>query len=175
MAIDWDAVEEQYDNGGFKEYAKPGIYTVKCDGVEFKQVGTKGNYVMKFHFEETETLKFPTADHFLSKEKDNWRIHHTKNLFLALGASEEKAKKGCEMAEEKGDYEYAVKVYEKGFDALLTKKPEVQIEVYPDGEYTRSEFYDRRVSMPHEAPKKDALVDFDDGMEVEIDTSELPF
>lgn len=175
MAIDWSAIDEQYSND-FKEYAKPGIYTVKCDGVEFKQVGAKGNYVMKFHFAETEDTQFPTADHFLTKDKDNWRIHHTKNLFLVLGATEDRAKKGCEMAEEKGSFDYAVQIYEKGFQTLLQKKPEVEIEVYQDGKYTRAEFRSRLVAMSHDDADKntaDAIVD--SGEEINLDLDTLPF
>lgn len=175
MAINWDSIDEQYNNGDYKNWATPGIYTVKCDDVEFKKVGAKGNYVMKFHFEETPDTQFPTADHFLSKDKDNWRIHHTKNLFIVLGASEAQAKKGCEVAEGKDDYEAKVPIYEKGLKTLIAKKPEVEIEVFQDGKYTRAEFRSRLVAMPHgDADKRTADAIIEDSEEIILDT-ELPF
>lgn len=181
MAINWDELDGQYNgNGNFKDYAKPGIYTVKCDGVEFKQVGSKGNYIMKFHFAETDNLQFPTADHWLSKANQNWRIYHTRMLYEALGASEANSKKVCELAESKDSFDFAVQAYEKGFSTLLAKKPEIEIEVYQDGKYTRAEFTNRKVAMPHDNADDsttDTQIDLGDGMdvEVEIDESEIPF
>lgn len=176
MALDWGQIEDQYNSGDFKDYAKPGIYTVKCDGVEVKQVGTNGNFVMKFHFAETDDLQFPTADHFISKNKQNWRAYHSRMLFEVLGASEDRAKKGCEMAEEKDSYDYAVQIYEKGFQTLLKKQPEVEIEVYQDGKYTRAEFTDRRVAMPHGDEDKSSSSDdvLAESEEIILDT-DLPF
>lgn len=175
MSIDWDKIDEKYDNG-FKDYALPGIYTVKCDGVEFKQVGSKGNYIMKFHFAETDDTQFPTADHWLSKANEGWRIHHSKNLFIVLGSTEENAKKGCEMAESKSDFEDKAKVYETGFAALLKKQPEVEIEVFQDGKYTRAEFRSRLVAMPHDDADKNTVdTMIDDSEEVDLSNLDLPF
>lgn len=148
MAIDWGEVSDKYDKG-FKDYAKPGFYKAKVDGVEFKKVGAKGNYIMKLHLEETENVQYPTIDHFFSKTNDNWRFFHSKCLFQALGATEEKAKKGVEMAEESGDYEKAIKTYERGFKALIASKPEIEIEIFQDGKYTRADF-NSSVAMPHD-------------------------
>lgn len=154
MAIDWDNIEEQYSSQ-YKDWAEDGVYKVKCDGVELKDAGTKGNKVLKFHFEETDDVQFPTADHWMVKDKDGWRIHHMKSLFVALGSTEEKAKKCCELAESKGDFEYAAKAYLKGFETLLAKKPEVEIEVYTEGKYSRAEFTDRSVAMRRDSDKKE--------------------
>lgn len=175
MAINWGSIDEKYNNG-FKNYALPGIYTVKCDGVEFKQVGSKGNYIMKFHFAETDDTQFPTADHWLSKTNENWRIYHSKNLFVVLGSTEEKAKKGCEMAESKDNFDDKAKVYEKGFQTLLMKQPEVEIEVFQDGKYTRAEFRSRLVAMPHDdATNNTADSIIDDSEELSLDIEALPF
>lgn len=172
MAINWDEIEEQYGSQ-YKNYAEDGVYKVKCDGVEIKDAGTKGNKVVKFHFEETDDVQFPTADHWMVKDKDGWRIKHMKDLFIALGATEDKAKKACELAESKNDFEYAAKAYQKGFETLLAKKPEVEIEVYTDGKYARAEFTDRTVAMRRDNDKKDDVMA--DADEISLDADEIPF
>lgn len=177
MAIDWGNIENQYSSD-YKDYAKPGIYKVKCDDVEIKQVGSNGNYIMKFHFAETGKLQYPTADHWLSKNNQNWRIYHTRMLYEALGAPEANAKKVCEMAESKDDYEFAVKAYTEGFNKLLAKEPEVEIEVFQDGKYMRSEFTDSSVAMPHDDAidrTGDMLLEQSEEVEEEIDFSSMPF
>lgn len=173
MAINWDAIEEEYAGGDYLPYAEPGKYTVTCDGVEFKAAGSKGNYVMKFHFAEKDGVQFPTADHWLVKDKRNWRIKHCKDLFMVLGADESTAKKGCEAAESKNSFDDIVANYERGFKVLITKKkPELEIEVYPDGQYSRSEFTDRRVSMKRDEEKvADAIED----SEVIVLDTDIPF
>ena len=172
MAINWDEIEEQYKSQ-YKDYAEDGVYKVKCDGVEIKDAGNKGNKVVKFHFEETDDVQFPTADHWMVKDKDGWRIKHMKDLFIALGATEDKAKKACELAESKNDFEYAAKAYQNGFETLLAKKPEVEIEVYTDGKYARAEFTDRTVAMRRDNDKKDDVMA--DADEISLDADEIPF
>jgi len=147
MAINWDSIEEEYKGGDFKDYAPEGKYTVKLASVEVKPAGSKGNCIVKFKFEDTDQYQFPTADHWMSKDKTNWRIKHMKELLTVLSGNEENAKKVCEMAESKGDFDYAVKSYTKAFEALAKRGPETEIEVYPDGKYSRAEFTDRRVAM----------------------------
>ena len=148
--INWDSIEEEYKGGQYKDYAPEGKYTVKFNGVEIKPAGNKGNNIVKFKFEETDDYQFPTADHWMSKDKTNWRIKHMKDLLTVLSGNEDNAKKVCEMAESKNDFDYAAKAYEKAFDTLAKKKPEVEIEVFPDGKYSRAEFTDRRVAMKHD-------------------------
>ena len=149
--INWDEIDEQYGGSGdYKQYAPTGTYKVKFCDVEFKQAGSKGNYVLKFNFEEDD-YKYPTADHWLTKDKQNWRIKHMKDLMMVLGATEDQAKKACEISESKDSFDYAVQGYEKAFSTLAKKKPEVEIEVYPDGKYSRAEFTDRRVAMKRDS------------------------
>lgn len=171
-SIDWGEVDSKYANQ-YKDYADEGIYTVKCDGVEIKDAGTKGNKIMKFHFEEGDDVQYPTADHWMTKDNYGWRVHHVKELLIALGATEEKAKKCCEAAEAKDDFETAAKMYQKGFDILLAKKPEVEIEVYADGKYSRAEFRNRNVAMRRDNDKKEDVMS--DAEEVDLSDSELPF
>jgi hypothetical protein len=151
MSINWDSIEEEYKGGDFKDYAPNGTYKVKFNGVEIKPAGNNGNYIVKFKFEETDQYQFPTVDHWMSKDKTNWRIKHMKDLLTVLSGNEENAKKACELAESKGSFDYAVQGYEKAFSTLANKKPEVEIEVFPDGKYSRAEFTDRRVAMKRDS------------------------
>ena len=169
MALDWNAIEEEYKSD-YKDYAPNGVYKTTLNGVELKQVGQKGNFIVKFQFEETDDYKFPTADHWIVKDKQNWRVKHMKDLMVVLGSSEENAKKACEIAESKDNFDYAIQGYEKAFTALAKKKPEVEIEISQDGKYSRAEFTDRRVAMRNNK-KEDVIAS---GEEIVLDT-ELPF
>lgn len=172
-SINWDSIEEEYKGGDYKDYAPEGKYKVKFVGVEIKPAGNKGNNIVKFKFEETDQYQFPTADHWMSKDKTNWRIKHMKELLTVLSGNEENAKKVCEMAESKNDFHYAANAYEKAFDTLAKKKPEVEIEVWQEGKYSRAEFTDRRVAMKHDdnpmAGAEEVDLSGDDGL------GELPF
>ena len=171
--VDWDELDKKYS---FKSYAEDGTYKVHLDGVEVKDVGSNGNKIVKFHIEETDGAKFPTIDHWLSVKNKGWRMHHMKDLYIALGSTEEKAKKCCELAESK-DFDYAGKAYAKGFEMLLAKKPEVEIEVYTEGRYARADFANRAISMRRDssAKKEEPLAGATPVDDEEIDLSELPF
>lgn len=181
--LDWDNIQEKA-GGEFKNFYEDGDYTVKCDGVEIKEVGTNGSVVVKFHFEEGKDGQYPTADHWLSFKNDAWRQWHNKCLMQVLGASEDAAKKGVEMAESKDGKENIIKGYEACYKKLLAKKPEVKIEVFTEvnpnngKEYARAEFKDRNVAMPHgdDANKnKEQSGDLEDIPEEEISLNDLPF
>lgn len=181
--INWDNVQEKA-GGEFKNFYEDGDYTVKCDSVEIKEVGTNGSVIMKFHFEEGETGQYPTADHWLSFKNDAWRQWHNKCLMQMFGATEDSAKKGVEMAESKDGKENVIKGYEAVYKKLLAKKPEVKIEVFTEvnpnngKEYARAEFKDRSVAMPHgnDGKKSDTAGDIpEDIPEDEISLSDIPF
>lgn len=177
MSINWDEVQEKA-GGGNKNYYADGDYTVKCDGVEIKEVGQNGSVIMRFHFEETKEGQYPTADHWLSFKNNNWRMWHNKCIMQMLGASEDNAKKAVEIAEGKGDKEGIMKGYETCYKKLLAKKPEVKIEVYTDEKgYARAEFKDRNVAMPHDnGPAKENTGDPMAGaQEVNLSEADLPF
>lgn len=175
MSINWSEAEEKA-GGDFKPYAGDGLYTVKCVGVEIKEVGQNGSVIMRFKFEENDKMVYPSADHWLSFKNDNWRYVHNARLMQLFGATEDAAKKAVEMAESKSGKENIMKAYKSCYDKLLVKKPEVEIEVYTENGYARAEFTDRRVAMPHgnepakEAPANNPL---DGAQEVAID--DLPF
>lgn len=181
--INWDDVQEKA-GGEYKNFYADGDYTVKCDGVEIKEVGTNGSVIMKFHFEEGKDGQYPTADHWLSFKNDAWRQWHNKCLMVVLGASDDAAKKAVEMAESKDGKENIIKGYEACYKKLLAKKPEVKIEVYTElnesngKEYARAEFKDRSVAMPHgdETPKGSKSDDPIAGAEeVDLSEADLPF
>lgn len=135
MSIDWDAVEQETGKK-YKDYAPVGKYTTKLESVEVKQVGNKGDYVAELTFEETSSLKFPKASYWLSKERNNWRIHNMKELLTVLSGKEDNAKKACEMAESKDSFDYAVQGYEKALKTLASKHVSVEIEVYFNDRYS---------------------------------------
>ena len=178
MSIDWDDVQKNA-GGDFKNYYADGDYKAKCDGVEIKEVGQNRSVIMKFHFEETDEAQYPTADHWLSFKNDAWRQWHNKCLMQVLGATEDAAKKGVEMAESKSGKENIIKGYEACYKKLLAKKPEVEIEVFTENNYARAEFKDRTVAMPHDnegqpKPTSNEPASPIDGAE-EIDLSDVPF
>lgn len=175
--INWDALAEENDHG-YKDYADDGKYTVKCTGVEIKEVGTNGSVVQKFQFEETD-VQFPTADHWLSFKNAGWRQWHNKNLMVLLGASEENAKKAVEMCEGKDNKDSIVRAYEQTYKKLLSKKPEVEIEVFTDGKYARADFTSSSVRMnrPEQEEKKadEDVVPTDAEVDNEITEDMIPF
>lgn len=176
---DWDALESEM-GGNFKNFADDGVYKVKCNSIEIKEVGTNGSVIMKFGFEETDDVQYPTADHWLSFKNDKWRQWHNKCLMVVLGATEDGARKAVEMAESKSGKDNIIKGYEACYKKLLAKKPEVDIEVYTENNYARAEFKDRTVAMPHgDEPAKenkadDPLTGAEDASG-EIDLSDVPF
>lgn len=181
MSIDWGKVKE--DNASkFKNYAKPDIYKVKCVDVDIHEVGTNGSIAQDFIFEEDEDRQYPKATHWLTfKEgKDGWRQWHNRNLMIVLGSSESTAEKAIDKIEALGSKDKIVKGYETAYKSLLKKKPEVEIEVFPDGKYTRAEFTDSTVAMPHDDTKSTTASDTDEVVpedieDGEIDLSEIPF
>lgn len=177
----WEDLDKEM-GGNFKDFANDGVHKVRCNGVEIKEVGTNGAVVMKFGFEETDNVQYPTADHWLTfKEgKDNWRKYHSRNLMMVLGAPKDAAQKAVDMCESKSGKDAIVKAYDQTFSKLTSKKPAVEIEVYTENGYARAEFTDRSVAMPHgeepqksptEAPAEESPLE---GAE-EIDLGDLPF
>lgn len=187
----WEDLDKEM-GGNFKDFANDGVHKAKCNSVEIKEVGTNGNAIMKFGFEETDNIQYPTADHWLTfKEgKENWRKYHSRNLMMVLGATKDAAQKAVDMCEGKSGKDAIVKAYEQTFGKLVSKKPEVEIEVYTERnqsngkDYARAEFTDRSVAMPHgEENKSSADVQPDNSNPLagaedasnEIAIDELPF
>lgn len=181
MATDWDALESEM-GGNFKDFADDGVYKARCNSVEIKEVGTNGSVIMKFGFEETDDVQYPTADHWLSFKNENFRKYHSRNLMMVLGAPKDAAQKAVDMCEGKSGKDAIVKAYEQTFGKLVAKKPEVEIEVYTERnpnngkDYARAEFKDRSVNMNNGNKKEDkepAKTIIEEGEDIEIDS--LPF
>lgn len=179
----WEELDKEM-GGDFKDFVEDGDYTVKCDSIEVKEVGTNGSIVMKFGFEEADNAQYPTADHWLSFKNENFRKYHSRNLMMVLGASKENAQKAVDICESKSGKDAIVKAYEQTFGKLVTKKPEVEIEVYTERnqsngkDYARAEFKDRSVAMPHgDKPAKTEKVDdpLAGSEEVDLSDSDIPF
>lgn len=176
-AINWESLKETM-GGNFTDYAPDGKYTVKCTDIELKEVGSNGSVVQKFKFAE-DNYKYPTADHWLSFKNEGWRQWHNKNLMMVLGASEENAKKAVELCESKEGKDAIVKAYEQTYKKLLSKKPEVEIEVFTDDKYSKSDFTDRSVAMPRDTKPaeetKDVIPEDDEVSDEEIEITDIPF
>ena len=177
MSTDWNTLESEM-GGNYKNFYADGKYTVKCDGVEIKEVGSNGSIVMKFHFAETDEGQYPTADHWLSFKNDKWRKWHNRNLMMVLGATKDAAQKAVDVCEGKDGKAAITKAYEATYKKLLAKKPTVEIEVYTEDKYARAEFTDRSVAMPHgnekqSEPKGDDILT--EGEEVDLSDDEIPF
>ena len=162
---DWNSMAEEY-KPKYKEYAKNGTYKVKLDEVEIHEVGQNGSIAQDFKFQDSEQYKFPKATHWLSFKNDKWRMWHNKCLFQLLGLSEDVAKKTVDSCE-KGSKEDTVKAYSAAYAKLASKHPEVEIEVYPDGKWSRSDFTDGSVRMGKTEKKQSDPLDGAEPLEMD--------
>lgn len=178
---DWDELEKEF---GGKNYAPNGTYKVKVESVDIKIVGANGSIAQDFFFEEKDGMKFPKATHWLSTKNVKWRRFHNRNLMMLLGASKEAAQKAVDMCEAKdGNKATLINAYQAMYDKLIAKAPEVEIEVWQDGKYSRGEFTDRSVRMSHPDDDKPAKKDntddiLEDAEEITLDQAdnlEIPF
>lgn len=178
MSIDWGKLESEL--GGFKDYAPAGLYKAKLDSVEIHEVGSNGSVAQDFKFADNENYAFPKATHWLSFKNEGWRQLHNMKLMVVLGASEENAKKAVEACESKGDKENIIKAYQQAYERLAKKSPEVEIEVWQDGKYSRSDFTNGSVRMSRpgdDKPQKDDSTDILSGAEdvTAEENVDLPF
>ena len=177
---DWDELDKEF---GGKNYASDGKYKVKVEKVDIKIVGANGSIAQDFFFEDKDGMKFPKATHWLSTKNIKWRRFHNRNLMMLLGASKEAAQKAVDACEAKdGNKATLINAYQAMYDKLIAKAPEVEIEVWQDGKYSRGEFTDRSVRMSHPDDAKPAKKDdtddiLDDAEEVNLDQEnlEIPF
>lgn len=184
MVIDWDKVEEE-NKSQYKEYAPEGNYTTKVKKVELVQSGVKKTPGLQFTFEDTDDYAFPRfgATHWLSFNKDNWRIHHFKELFIVLGLTEKQARDSVQQCEDKEEQSKIVEEYERLFKkAVKEKSGEIEVVVFkrtPDAQYNDCDFADNNVRM-NRPEKKNKMEKVSDILEVgeeadDIDKSEIPF
>lgn len=180
MAINWSEAEEKAGNQ-FKDYAPSGVYKVKVVSVDHHVAGEKGSIAQDFKFAEDEAYQYPKVTHWLSFNNDNWRFIHNRSLMILFGATKEQAQKAIETCEGKSKKEDIIKAYQQTYERLLAKKPEVEIEVWPDGKYSRADFTASSVRMSHpdDEPyeKKDSTDEIlDSAEEVKLDADlDIPF
>lgn len=175
MAIDWDEVEKE--NKKFKNYAPVGEnYKVKCVDVEIHEVGSNGSIAQDFIFEEDKDYKYPKATHWLTFKPDkiSWRRWHNLNLMIILGADKETAKKTIEKIEAFDDKDKIVKGYSTAYKTLIGNGKMVEIDIFADGKYTKAEFSDSSVAMPHDK-KLEAVITGDEIKDDDIDLSDIAF
>lgn len=178
MAINWGEAEEKA-GGNFKDYAPAGTHKVKLVSVDHHEAGQNGSIAQDFKFAEDDSYQYPKVTHWLSFKNDNWRFIHNRSLMMLFGASKENAQKAIEICESKSKKEDIVKAYQQAYERLIAKKPEVEIEVWPDGKYSRADFTSSSVRMSHpddEPYEKSETGDdiMQSGEEISLDT-DLPF
>lgn len=176
MAINWSEAEEK-SGKQYKDYAPSGVHKVKVAGVNHHEVGVNGSIAQDFEFLEDDNYQYPKVTHWLSFNNENWRFVHNRQLMMLFGASKENAQKAIELCESKNSKDAIVKAYQQAYERLLKKNPEVEIEIWPDGKYSKADFTNSSVRMSHpdDEPyeKKSDVVS--GGEEIAIDQDDLPF
>lgn len=181
--IDWEKNEEE-NKSVYKDYAPEGKHKTKVEKVALQEAST-GSKGIRFILADNDEYAFPKygATAWIS-QKESWRIHHMKELFIVLGFTEAQARKAVEQAE---DAEDLAKSYLAMFEKAIPKSKEVEVAVYKryeDDEYATWDFADENVRMGR--PEKDKnkasdTIDLDEGVELEeadkdeVDLSDVPF
>lgn len=151
MAIDWNKINAENANS-YKEPAPCGKHSVKIANIELTVSKTKGTRGLRFTFEDTAEYTFPKygTTHWLSFNKESWRLFHFKELMKVLGASEENACKAVSICEDKVNHEDIANAYLDAFKRLAGRNPSVEIEVYyrhVGDKYTECDFATSAVRM----------------------------
>lgn len=151
--IDWDAVEKDNEMK-YKDYAPEGTHTTKIEKVELQEAST-GRKGIRFVLADNKEYAFPkygaTAWLF---DKDSFRQHHMKELFVVMGFTEEQARKAVEQCEDKDDM---AKAYLAMFEKALPKSKEIEVAVFrvhEDDQYATWDFASDKVRMNR--PEKDS-------------------
>lgn len=187
-AFNWHEIE-QASGGNYKNFAPNGEYIVKLAKVKVTD-GQAKSPAINFEWEDNEEFKFPrSVSHWLAMGNANWRRFHMRNIFMVLGMNKEQAQKLVESAEVSTERPKLVANYQKIFDRLTQKHPEVKIVVrnqIRDGKpvrsekgtiYGESEFADPRVALPVSTPASTSVVEDVMGAveDVATDLGEIPF
>lgn len=193
MSIDWLALEEQFNN--FKPQAPEGIYKVRVEKVEVKQLPS-GSIPITFTFANSKEHSFPWCTHWVSIGNPGWTQWHHKQLLQVLGVNEDNAKKAIENAYAKctgGSTMPAalITALQNIYDKIAAKKPEVEIVVRPqvdqNGEFRyskkgyqqfESEFTDPRVfsaqKNKHQVGQEESVQQPEEDLGIEEDL-DVPF
>lgn len=182
MSLDWDEIDKQSNtNTKYKAYAPKGEYKVKLDHVEIRDKATWKSPAMEFHWQETDEYKFPkSCTHWLSIPNPSYRAGHNRDILLAFGFDNAKAKELVEAAERNQDRIKLIQGYEALYKRIAERGLEATITVHDqydrDGKpvksangtiYAESDFkaYRARVAStpkeeaatPSEAPDPDSI------------------
>ncbi len=169
MSIDWTSIEEKF-GGNFKDYAPAGKHKVKMGSVA-NHTSSTGTVWIEFKPAD-DKYAYPKIGHPISFNNDAWRQWHMRCLFELFGATKDQAKKAVETCEGKDGKEAICASYENAMKKLIDKKPEVEIEVWEEGGYTRADFTANvRMNRPPEGTEPESVLD---GAE-EISEDEIPF
>lgn len=181
--FDWSDIQSGA-GGNFKDYAPDGEHTVKVKDVTSRESST-GTIWIEINFEEDDDYKYPKISHPLSFKNDKWRMWHFKEIFRALGADDDAAKKAVESCESKSGNENIAKAYVAAYNRLAAKHPELTIVV--SGEegsngkiYARGDFKgqlamgDRDSSTSSPKAQEDASDDVEEE-DTTMSTDDLPF
>jgi hypothetical protein len=180
MAIDWDKVEED-NKPNYKPYAEEGTYKTKVSEVNLKEAST-GRKGIEFKLADNDEYAFPKygAVAWLF-DKDSFRQHHMKELFVALGFTEDQARKAVEQCEGTKDM---AKAYLAMFEQALPKAKEVEVAVYrvhEDDQYCTWDFASEKVRMGRpekdkkSSKKEEDILEGATEVKDEIDLSDVPF
>lgn len=173
--INWVELEEQFGSK-YKDYAPAGTYKVKIGKVEHRASST-GTVWEEFKPDDSEKYSFPKISHPLTAKTEpksvNWRRYHWRELFILFGATKDQAQKAVALCEDHDTFEQIAEAYLGSMNKLISKKPEVEIEVWEDGDYSRADFTSSiRMSKPKDK-KENAL---DGAIELtEEEASDVPF
>ena len=181
--FNWDDIQKDA-GGNFKDYAPDGEHTVKVKEVTSRESST-GTIWIEINFEEDD-YKYPKISHPLSFKNDKWRMWHFKEIFRALGADDDAAKKAVESCETKTGNENIAKAYVAAYNRLAAKHPELTIVV--SGEegsngkvYARADFKgqlamgDRDSSTSSPKAQEEASDDEEVEDTLSADVDSLPF
>lgn len=187
MSIDWSEVDKEMGgNAQFKDYAPDGEHAVKLDHVEIRDKENWKSPAVQFFWQEG-TYKYPASTtHWLSIPKPNYRCGHNRNILMALGFDEAKAKQLIEQAEQDQDRTKLVKAYEALYKRVAERHPAVEIivrdQVDRDGNlvksdkgtvYSESDFKASFAQAPHGETKTTAADVM--GEPLDADSGDIPF
>lgn len=157
MAIDWNALEDQFNN--FKPQAPEGTYKIKVDKIEVKQLPS-GSIPVTFTFANSKDYSFPWCTHWISTNNAGWTQWHHFQLLQVLGINKDNAKQAITKLYDKDivNTEELIRDFQNIYKKVAEKHPEVEIVVRPqvdqNGEFRysqkgyqqfESEFIDSRV------------------------------
>lgn len=138
MPINWNELDKQAGTSEkqYLDYAKNGEYKVKLASVEIRDKDTWKSPAVTFIWADGE-YKYPRSiTHWLSIPNPDYRQRHNRDILMVFGFTKEKAEQLIEVAEKSQERKDLVENYQKLYDQVAKRAPEVEIVVqdqYRDG------------------------------------------